>query len=63
MKKTSNDKQRILDDSISSELKKILTDGLLGIEKESLRIEGKRIATTNHPKNLGSSLTNKFITN
>ena len=34
-----------------------------GIEKESLRVkENGRLSQTNHPKGLGSPLTNKFIT-
>jgi glutamate--cysteine ligase len=34
-----------------------------GIEKESLRVkDSARLSQSNHPKELGSSLTNKFIT-
>ena len=33
-----------------------------GIEKESLRVSGKTISETDHPKSLGSTLTNQFIT-
>ncbi len=41
----------------------ILTSGLKGIEKESLRIDQKgQIAQTNHPKALGSALTHPYIT-
>tara|TARA_B100001059_G_scaffold11495_1_gene9316 strand:+ start:1711 stop:3279 length:1569 start_codon:yes stop_codon:yes gene_type:complete len=41
----------------------ILCNGIKGIEKESLRINlNGEIAQSDHPKNLGSALTNKFIT-
>ena len=33
-----------------------------GIEKESLRVSGSTISETDHPKSLGSTLTNQFIT-
>ena len=33
-----------------------------GIEKESLRVSGTTISETDHPKSLGSTLTNQFIT-
>jgi len=36
--------------------------GKIGIEKESLRILGHKISATDHPKNLGSSLCNSYIT-
>src|SRR5687768_3180375 len=40
-----------------------LRGGLKGVEKESLRVtpEG-RVATTSHPRSLGSALTNEHIT-
>ena len=41
----------------------ILCDGIKGIEKESLRINlNGEISKSDHPKSLGSALTNKFIT-
>ena len=41
----------------------ILCDGIKGIEKESLRINlNGEISQSDHPKSLGSALTNKFIT-
>ena len=33
-----------------------------GIEKESLRVSGSNISTSEHPKILGAALTNPFIT-
>jgi glutamate--cysteine ligase len=40
-----------------------LQDGLKGVEKESLRVTPKgRIATTPHPRALGSALTNEHVT-
>jgi glutamate--cysteine ligase len=36
--------------------------GKIGIEKESLRFLEHKISTTDHPKNLGSSLCNSYIT-
>lgn len=51
--------QRILDNQQQS----LLSDGLKGIEKESLRItEAGMIAQTPHPKTLGSALTHACIT-
>ena len=36
--------------------------GIIGIEKESLRINNKTISQKYHPKELGSALCNKYIT-
>jgi glutamate--cysteine ligase len=47
----------------SFELKESLQKNLMGIERETLRVkESGCIATTPHPKNLGSPLTNANIT-
>ncbi|MDH5618546.1 MAG: glutamate--cysteine ligase, partial [Gammaproteobacteria bacterium] len=41
----------------------VLSGGLKGIEKESLRISPDGfLAQTPHPKELGSALTNRYIT-
>ena len=41
----------------------MLAGGLKGIEKESLRIDGSgRLSQRDHPRGLGSALTNRFIT-
>ncbi len=48
---------------VDSENQSVLIGGLKGIEKESLRITTDgRIAHTPHPDELGSALTNRFIT-
>ena len=39
-----------------------LLDGKVGIEKESLRINGSNLSISRHPSSLGSSLSNQFIT-
>lgn len=42
---------------------RILSGGLKGIEKESLRISGDgKLSTQSHPAGLGSALTNRYIT-
>ena len=41
----------------------VLLGGLRGLEKESLRVDSKgRLSRKSHPKTLGSSLANKYIT-
>ena len=41
----------------------LLLNGLVGLEKESLRVDAKgKISQQNHPKELGSALTNSYIT-
>ena len=42
--------------------RKELSDGKIGIEREGLRVTHNKLSDTMHPKLLGSSLTNKFIT-
>ena len=55
--------QNTLNKLISTQQSHVLCNGLKGLEKESLRVnkEGK-IAQTAHPKELGSALTNPYIT-
>ena len=49
--------------AISAAGKDLLSGGLKGVEKESLRIDAAAaLAQTPHPKALGSALTNRFIT-
>ena len=44
------------------ELKNILMNGRVGLEKESLRVNNSLISNLPHPNTLGSSLCNQFIT-
>jgi len=55
--------QNTLNKLINTQQSHVLCNGLKGLEKESLRVnkEGK-IAQTAHPKELGSALTNPYIT-
>ena len=46
----------------SNEISEIFFTSQIGIEKESLRVNGKAISKELHPSSLGSSLCNKFIT-
>ena len=39
-----------------------ISKGSIGIERESLRLDGRKISSKNHPKSLGSPLFNSFIT-
>ena len=55
--------ERRLAGLVNSRAAAALQGGLKGVEKESLRVTPKgRIATTLHPKALGSALTNEHIT-
>lgn len=49
-------------EDIKSELKDILHLSKIGFEKETLRVSGTQISQSDHPKKLGSSLCNKYIT-
>tara|TARA_B100000686_G_C16795880_1_gene982296 strand:- start:941 stop:2500 length:1560 start_codon:yes stop_codon:yes gene_type:complete len=53
---------RVIDWQHVEEAKDFLGSGLLGIEKESLRVFNSNISSLPHPKSLGSSLCNEFIT-
>ena len=44
------------------ELKNILMNGRVGLEKESLRVNNSLISNLPHPNTLGSSLCNQIIT-
>lgn len=48
---------------LRSEFKGILSRGLVGIEKESLRLREGKISNMAHPESMGSPLCNKYITN
>ncbi|HSW34048.1 MAG TPA: hypothetical protein VLH36_10585, partial [Steroidobacteraceae bacterium] len=55
--------ERRLAGLVNSRAAAALQGGLKGVEKESLRVTPKgRIATTPHPKALGSALTNEHVT-
>lgn len=45
-----------------SDLKELFASIKLGFEKESLRMKGSRVSQMQHPRTLGSSLCNRFIT-
>ena len=45
-----------------SELKEFLRSGLVGFEKESIRVIDSKIAQSPHPEPLGSALCNQYIT-
>ena len=48
---------------VNSRVRGVLQGGLKGVERESLRVTGKgRIASSPHPRALGSALTNENIT-
>lgn len=47
---------------ISNNPQEIFSDAMIGFEKESMRVNNSRISNLPHPKELGSSLCNKFIT-
>lgn len=47
---------------LAGNLKKIFSNVRLGLEKESLRVNNSKISHLPHPKSLGSSLCNKYIT-
>lgn len=51
-----------LEKQLLSELKNILSDSKIGIEKESLRVINRSISQKPHPHSLGSSLCNRYIT-
>jgi glutamate--cysteine ligase len=54
---------RRLSSLINARVPAVLTGGLKGVEKESLRVDSEgRIAQTPHPPALGSSLTHEHIT-
>ena len=54
--------KRFIENILSEDLSKILSKTNLGFEKESLRIKDKKISQSDHPRNLGSALCNRFIT-
>ena len=54
---------RVIDWQHIEEAKDFLGSGLLGIEKEGLRVFNSNISSLPHPKSLASSLCNEFITN
>ena len=58
----STSKKNYIDWSLVGELKEFLSLGHLGFEKEGLRIFDSGISFAPHPKLLGSSLCNQFIT-
>lgn len=61
MTKTINEQLDTL--SKLPEYKSVLSNKLIGLEKESLRIfQSGELANTNHPKSLGDKLTNHFLT-
>lgn len=45
-----------------SEIKSIIHESFIGLEKESLRINNSKISQSLHPIHIGSPLSNKFIT-
>ncbi len=51
-----------MENNLFSELKGLLRYGEFGFEKESLRVINSKISKSRHPKALGSSLCNKYIT-
>ena len=51
-----------LEKRLLSELKNILSDSKIGIEKESLRVINSSISQKHHPNSLGSALFNRYIT-
>ena len=53
---------RKLLNNYKSTLKDTLRGGMVGFEKESLRVIESKIAKTPHPSSLGSALCNKYIT-
>ena len=48
--------------SVLKKYKDFLSEGLVGLEKENLRVESKKISSLKHPENLGSALSSKHIT-
>jgi glutamate--cysteine ligase len=55
-------KEKLIDLSIEREVSEILSNSVIGIEKETLRIKNKKVSSDPHPLKLGSSLMNQFIT-
>tara|TARA_B100000427_G_scaffold197193_1_gene163852 strand:+ start:239 stop:1798 length:1560 start_codon:yes stop_codon:yes gene_type:complete len=47
---------------LSINLNETFSDAMIGFEKESLRVNNSKISLSPHPKRLGSSLCNKYIT-
>ena len=51
-----------MEKNLFSELKEFSGSGLVGFEKESIRIINSKIAQSPHPVSLGSALCNQYIT-
>ena len=58
----NHDLDKFIDTHLFTELKGIITRGIIGFEKESLRVKNTRISKSQHPRSLGSALCNQYIT-
>ena len=58
----SDDLSNSYEKTLFSAYKVDCTNSKVGFEKESLRISNSNISQLEHPKKLGSSLCNKYIT-
>ena len=59
--KLENESIAIMDSLVTSMLESS-EQGIVGFEKESMRVRSGKISQSRHPKRLGSSLYNKYIT-
>jgi len=59
---TVNKHENLLDYLVANKCNDLISNGKIGIEKESLRVRQGQLLNSSHPKELGSALCNKYIT-
>ena len=59
---TNIDYSALNDFLFSLDMQEVFSNTLIGFEKESLRVNNSKISDSPHPKKLGSSLCNRYIT-